>query len=224
MFISKNQKIIFYHIPKNAGNSIKEFLYERCNDGKFLTGLLFDIFCQKNPQVRTAEYRRGISLGNENLIIDSIDFIHLNQEQSKELLKEIYSDMCFDNYVEFVVVRNPYDRLKSFFNFQLVEPFKIYQNVMDLLLDIKNNKVDKKLDWFVRGQLDYINHPLTNNFKIFRYEDNSCEKFLQTFFHTDRKIGHFNVSPTKVEKLTEQEKNLYYELYEEEFKRLGYER
>jgi chondroitin 4-sulfotransferase 11 len=89
MIICDKEKFIFIHIPKNSGSSMTESLQKTYEDTKLL------MFCE----------REGINIG--------IDKMHLYYE----VIDQFIPKNILDKYVKFCIVRNPYDKLYSAWNF-----------------------------------------------------------------------------------------------------------
>lgn len=209
MFLSKQEKILFFHIPKTAGTSIRDFLLSECSDGKFINSLIFELFCKHNKNYR---------YNHRDQYFKTPAFNHLTQTEAKIILETL--NLHLENFTEIVVVRNPYHRLQSYYNFVL---HKHYDNIHQLLDDIETNTVDPKL--YFTHQLDYIKNSLTKNLKIFKYERfYECEEFLQTKLKTTKKLPNLNISKQQViDELTIDVKRRISDIFREEFEVLGYE-
>lgn len=205
MFVSKNKKILFFHIPKTAGTSIRQYLFTNCSDGHFFTNLTLNIFIK--------EYNNNFnySILQKELKLPPA-YKHLTQPECNFIIQKIGLDI--DNFHEVVVVRNPYDRLLSYYNFIL---YKNYDHLEKLLDDIEMNNVDPNLHF--RHQLEYVKNPITKNLKIFKYEDFFlCQDFLQSVIGTNKKIPKINVTKNNtMHQLTPKLKERVYKIFEEEF-------
>jgi len=209
MFVSKKKNILFFHIPKTAGTSIHNYLYAECADGAFFTNLMFEKFLKR--------YDGKFNFFKQSQIYQLPEFKHLSQRQGSLILEEL--NLNVKNFIEFVVVRNPYDRLISYYNFIL---HKDYSNMHKLLDDIESNTVDPVLHY--RTQLEYIKNPLTNNLRIFKYERlDECEVFLQDMLGTNQMLPKLNVTTNSfIEGLDKGIKDRVYTIFREEFDLLGY--
>lgn len=221
MFVSKKEKILFFHVPKTAGTSVTNFLYENCSDGKFYYNLNSELFLKEYTSVyhTNIENIHPVKLARKEKSNNLIRFMHLSQSEGSCILKKL--DLNLDDFVEIVVVRNPYERIISYYNFIL---YRKYNNINQLLDAIELNQVDPTLHW--RNQLDYIKNPITRNLKIFKYENlNHCEEFLQTILNTTEKLPKLNVTKKQlVNDLDLDTKQRIYEMFQEEFELLEYEK
>lgn len=93
MVISKKHKFIFIHIPKNAGTSIQEAL--------------------KNVNVREEKQHWAVSQTTKHQSLQDLLKIY---EDSNWLEKKV-KDFDFINYFKFAVVRNPFERMVSLYNY-----------------------------------------------------------------------------------------------------------
>ncbi|KJD33390.1 hypothetical protein PK35_05900 [Tamlana nanhaiensis] len=91
MVISKNKKFIFIHIPKSAGTSIQSALELNLNN----------------------ENHWAVSKTTKHQSLK--DLITLYEHSN--FLEKLVQDFSFLNYYKFAVVRNPFDRLLSLYNY-----------------------------------------------------------------------------------------------------------
>lgn len=210
MFVSKNKNLLFFHIPKTAGTSLRTYLYENCKDSKYFTQLTFSMFVQQYPN-------SGFRWRTTKQAFELPAYLHLSQPESNFIIKNLNFNL--ENFTELVIVRNPYDRLISYYNFVL---YKNYNDMNKFLDDLELNKIDPNLHF--RYQLDYIKNPVTKNLKIFKYENLiDCEKFLQEIIGTDKVIPKMNITNNSyIETLEPYTKERIYKLFEEEFDILEY--
>ena len=89
MIICDKEKFIFIHIPKNSGTAMTESLQKTYEDTKLL------MFCERD----------GINIG--------IDKMHLYYE----VIEQFIPKNILNKYVKFCIIRNPYDKLYSSWNF-----------------------------------------------------------------------------------------------------------
>ena len=213
MFLSKIKKLIFFHVPKTAGSSLKNFLVRNCKDGSYYNHLFYDL-CLKETKYDIK------SLGEKTNTISNPFFSHISQSEFVKLSEGLNLDL--DNFTEIVIVRNPYDRLLSYYNFTLYNNYP----TIDLLLDDLEKSVDLAHKIYFRSQLDYIKQPVSKNLMIFKYEElEKCEQFLQHYLNTSDELPEMNVTEySKLTVLSDKTKERCYELFKEEFKLLGYEK
>ena len=89
MLICEKKKFIFIHIPKNSGTAMTNEIQKRYNQSQIL---------------RDVE-RNGINIG--------IDKMHLYYD----VIYKFISKEILDNYIKFCIIRNPYNKLYSAWNF-----------------------------------------------------------------------------------------------------------
>lgn len=130
--ICHHYKCIFVHIPKNAGQSVEHVFLN-------LIGLNW-----RTRAPLLLRYNDNPDLGPERLA-------HLTAEQYVSC-KHAPQDM-FDEYFKFAFVRNPWDRMVSFYK------YLGYDNKMEFNIFVKEHfirKIQQRVWWFVRPQTDYI--------------------------------------------------------------------
>ena len=213
MFFSKIKKLIFFHAPKTAGSSLKNFLVRNCKDGSYYNHLFYDL-CLKETKYDIK------SLGEKANTISNPFFSHITQSEFVKLSEGLHLDL--DNLAEIVIVRNPYDRLLSYYNFTLYNNY----STIDLLLDDLEQTSDIGHKLFFRSQLDYIKQPVSKNLLIFKYEElEKCELFLQQYLKTSDKLPKMNITEySKLTALSDKTKERCYEIFKKEFELLGYEK
>jgi len=128
LVISDKYKYIFFHLPKNAGVSISSYLIAqefKLRLKKNINYLTPYIFGKKNNFYISRENK----FYNFNSHITCFDFF------------ELVSEKLFKNYFKFAVVRNPFDRAVSRYEYsKKIEPFfKNFSFEEFLIFDLKNN-------------------------------------------------------------------------------------
>ena len=213
MFFSKIKKLIFFHVPKTAGSSLKNFLVRNCKDGSYYNHLFYDL-CLKETKYDIK------SLVEKTNTIKNPFFSHITQSEFVKLSEGL--NLNLDNFAEIVIVRNPYDRLLSYYNFTLYSNYP----TIDLLLDDLEHSNDIGHKLFFRSQLDYIKQPVSKNLLIFKYEElEKCELFLQQYLKTSDRLPEINVTEYNKHKVLDYKtKQRCYDLFKDEFEFLGYER
>ena len=103
MIISDKNKFVFIHIPKNSGTAMTKVLQKTYEN----TELLYA--CERN----------GINIG--------IDKMHLYYD----VIDKFISKNVLDNYFKFCIIRNPYNKLYSAWNFIKIRHG--YSNVNDFV-------------------------------------------------------------------------------------------
>lgn len=194
--ISHKLKFIFVHIPKTSGNSLSLYLKDIVNDGVIQrdnnlgknSGI--DIICEKT--------KTGIK--HENI----------------DYYRRIYGEKIND-YFKFTIVRNPYDRMLSFYFFEktirnqtfnrsefirFVTKCKSFQ--YDYIDDSCHtihyeNLIDelKNIDCF-KGVVDFEDYPKLNS-------SANCKELYHKVYDNDEEL-----------------KNIIFEKFKKEFEMFGY--
>ena len=104
LIISKKNKLIFFHIPKNAGTTVSDALLK--NENYYYPWVILSKILRKFKK-------------KDNFFFDNFQKkIHLfiSHETVKTIEMKISSEI-YDNFFKFAVVRNPYSRFVSRYNY-----------------------------------------------------------------------------------------------------------
>lgn len=218
MFISQEHKLIFFHIPKTAGTSILSILNRSSMDNNLRIKNIIGQNLLKIVKEEQSEVDK---------IYQSKTWppMHINQTKIRKSLE--LSDINTRNFFEFVIVRNPYDRILSLYNFSNYYTPNITS--LDQLLDTceENINIDSYFNFWFKSQMTWIENPLTDKVNIFKYEE--LDKFWD-FIRSRLKIElpivpHANATKQKtVSELSKSQKDRIYNMFKNEFDRLGYDR
>ena len=161
MAISHRHKFIFIHIPKCGGSSIENSL------SKFTK-----LDLMNNPRPLSDE-----QIESRNLYVTG-SLHRLARHLSAREIKALMKDQKFQDYYKFSIVRNPYSRLVSYYNFirQLKSPDRKKLQVR-LVLDSDNFK-----DFVVNAlQVEEINLFFNQHKYIFDEDENNLMDFIGKF-------------------------------------------
>ena len=192
--ISHLLKFIFIHIPKTSGNSLSIYLKD----------LISNIVIQRESKMGE---NQGISIICEK---NKKDIKHKNIKY----YENIYGKKIKD-YFKFTIVRNPYDRILSFYFWSKGKKNQVF-NKKEFINFVKNNQ---------SFQYRYIN----NTFHIIHYENlidelKNIECFKNIVDFNNYPILNASSNSTKnYNKILDKElKNLIYNKYKKDFKLFGY--
>lgn len=229
MHYSIEKKLFFFHIPKTAGTSILTKLIEYCPDSK-----------ETRNSIESASYKTFLKNQNNHAIRQLPSHEHVTQSEFKQLMG--ISMPTYDNsFTEFVVVRNPLDRVLSQYNYEQARAGKwenatecSFEHFLDVyecflngeIVDVQTTSITQPIYWY-RSQLDWTSNPLTNNLRIFKFEDiHKLWDFLSTDFDIPEPehLNKLNRGTKYIDKgsLTQHQKNRVYAMFEEEFDILNY--
>jgi hypothetical protein len=199
MLMSTSHKFIFFHIPKNAGTSIRTALNSYCNI--------------------SSQYPEFINQLTE--IKKTHSLVHVKQKNVRNLVKKLKIDLS--EYLEFVIVREPLNRLISLYNYHGVEQgFKnFYQYAIDTAIGRKNNNVSLTR----HSQLDWITDPLTNNLTIYKLEELDKELVLNNLTVSLTEKQNVNLAKKiSLENIRDHEIKFCLDFLSEEYEILGYKK
>jgi len=197
MVLCHEKSCIYIHIPKTAGTSIEQFI--RDND----TNNLLFIGVQNNRSLQ-----------------------HLTAYELRLMIPQFYK-----TYYKFSIVRNPYDRLLSeyYWNPSKNLGYKYGKSKKDFLEKVKdivkNNKYFYNIynDHFIPQYnfLFYKNKLLIN--QLFKYEDLEwVTKYLKKKLNIRRNFPILNKNNIEKEEWTNEEKEIIYDLYKNDFIHFNY--
>lgn len=199
-------KIIFIHIRKTGGNSITLFLKDYVSD-----------------IVLTKESKLGKIDGIE--IISELDGKEKIKHNYLQWYFENYSEKIFNNYTKFAVVRNPYDRMMSYYFYKSKQKpnqktkfeRKVFIRVLFALdTQVKYLKVDGKIPRDViivkyENMIDEMS-------RIEKLKNMDWNKFPQIDVSKNSILGNNKYQ----EFLTDELKKLIYKKFKEDFEIFGY--
>jgi len=222
LFISQEHKLIFFHIPKTAGTSIVSIL-NRSSMGNNLR--IKNIIGQNLLKIVKEEQREVDKIYQSK----AWPPMHINQTKIRKTLE--LSDISTRNFFEFVIVRNPYDRILSLYNYSNYYSNYYTPNIisLDQLLDTceENLNVDSYFDFWFKSQMTWIKNPLTDKVNIFKYEElDQFWNFIRARLDIElSQVPHVNATKQKtISELSKSQKDKIYNMFKDEFDILGYDR
>ncbi len=218
MFISQEHKLIFFHIPKTAGTSILSILNRSSMDNNLR---IKNIIGQNLLKIVKEEQREVDKIYQSK----TWPPMHINQTKIRKALE--LSEISTRNFFEFVIVRNPYDRILSLYNFSNYYTPNITS--LDQLLDTceENINVDSYFNFWFKSQMSWIENPLTDKVNIFKYEElDQFWNFIRARLNIElSQVPHANATKQKtVSELSKSQKDRIYNMFKDEFDALGYDR
>jgi hypothetical protein len=218
LFISQEHKLIFFHIPKTAGTSILSILNRSSMDNNLR---IKNIIGQNLLKIVKEEQREVDKIYQSK----TWPPMHINQTKIRKALE--LSEISTRNFFEFVIVRNPYDRILSLYNFSNYYTPNITS--LDQLLDTceENINVDSYFNFWFKSQMSWIENPLTDKVNIFKYEElDQFWNFIRARLNIElSQVPHANATKQKtVSELSKSQKDRIYNMFKDEFDALGYDR
>lgn len=181
--ISHKLKFIFIHIPKTSGNSLSLFLKEYIDNEVII-------------RASNMGENQGISILCEKTKCNI-------KHKSIEYYKNIYNKNIINNYFKFTIVRNPYDRILSFYFFTKGKSNKTFHRNEFIMFLYKCNSFQYK----------YID----NSFHVIHYENLNDElKNINCL----KEVVNFDLYPTL--NSSSNFKNRYKTLFDKQLKDLVY--
>jgi hypothetical protein len=198
MVVCNEKKCIFIHIPKTGGTSIEQFIKDNNKNTLLFIGV------RNNRSMQ-----------------------HLTAYELKMLVPNIYK-----KYYKFSIVRNPYDKLLSEYYWN-PSAYKNGTSKKDFLKKVteiiktKNYFENIYNDHFI-PQYNFVfnknkNRLLVN--QLFKYEDLEwVGNYLKKKLKISRNFPYLNKNNIEKENWNEEEKEIIYNLYKNDFLFFGYEK
>jgi hypothetical protein len=204
MVWDNQKKILFVHIPKSGGTTIEHHM-----------GAI------NNPN-------KGYKRNTNNKAMQ-----HLTIEEYNAL----FDDKRFDNYCKFTIVRNPYDKMLSEYywtdlpiGYKDKHSFDYFLGAVSDIVINKNYNYTFLHDHFT-PQKEFITDENNNIIvdKIFKFEEfNEVVEFVQMYYPNINTTVHNKIKTAKSKNsrltLNDKQKNIIYNLYEDDFILLGYDK
>lgn len=178
LVISKKYKYIFFHLPKNAGVSVSSYLIDqelKLRIIKKINYLTKFFFRKKNSFLLTSKYQ----------------ILRFNSHISCYQFFEIAEFDQFKDYYMFAVVRNPFDRMVSRYEYskKINKKFKQFTFEDFVSYDLKNNI--RVLNQFKFLTIDKKNK-LINNFIKFENLNYDLNIVSNKLFNKNHNLLHLN--------------------------------
>jgi hypothetical protein len=200
--ILPEQKVLFLHIPKTAGQSVTRFLFEGINRPFRLKDNYYSL------------------VNNTKFKLDGPEHYHhctLDEYVKLGLVNNL------DQFFKFTIFRNPYTRFVSAFYFNQ-ERYK-YKTYKEFIVFFENHTHNLRSDLFRHfvTQTWYIDYNLKNLDKIFYFEKlNDFISFFQNKFKFKNQLSYDNVNNFSHKKLDNYTISFINEYYKRDFELLGY--
>jgi len=178
LIISDKYKYIFFHLPKNAGVSVSSYLIKQ--------ELKLSI-------KKSIDYFRSFIYGKNNnfYITKNLEIINFNSHITCFNFFKLFDEKLFDDYFKFAVVRNPFDRAVSRYEYtkKISKQFKNFSFEDFLVYDLKNNL--HVLNQYEFCTKDHNNICLE---KVIKFENLNEElnEISKNIFKKNHKIQHLN--------------------------------
>jgi hypothetical protein len=144
LIISNKYKYIFFHLPKNAGTSVSNKLFEKEN---FL-------FLKKSIIYLLRAIGNKKRAYNFYFCNKKYKFILFNSHSSVREIENTIHHNTFESYYKFAIIRNPFDRFVSrflYFN-KIDKNFKYKDFKQFILWDLKHEKVLKQKKFLLNNK------------------------------------------------------------------------
>jgi len=217
-----NTNITFIHIPKNAGSSIEYIGYNNGYTwGKYY---FYDFYISYLLDKIVIYYK----INYHSFLFNYFFKILRKSFQSVHHLPESYKNnkRLIENKVSFLVIRNPYNKILSNYNFLNYDNDEINVFIKKNIIDLKNNIKRKNVYHFFIPQHEYLLH----NTEILRFEniDNDFKNFCKKHNLKDMTLPKHNISNNKkkinINHLNKESLNLINQFYIRDFELFNYEK
>jgi len=221
LIISDKHKYIFFHLPKNAGTSVSNFLLENENYKFFKKSIMFLLRTFKNKNIAYNFYLTAQNIKEKNFYQLSIKLFNSHSSVSK--IQSIIEPVIFDSYHKFVVVRNPFDRFVSRYLYfkKINKKFHNYEFIEFLKWDLTSGRIANNQYQFLLNKDGKIGVDT-----ILRFEniDTDFKKLIEKFNFKNEKLTRLNYTNNDNYKsfYTKECKNLIYEYCKKDLEFFNY--
>ena len=195
LVISKKNKLIFFHIPKNAGTSMSSALLK--NENYYYPWVILSKILRKFKKT-------------DNFFFDNFQkkiYLFSSHETVVSVEKKI-SNEIFNNFFKFAIVRNPYSRFVSRYNYMKQTNTLKELNFSEFLKNhVKKSLITDKQYKFLLNKEGKIGVD-----KILKFE-----QINQEIIELSEKI---NLNPSKFKKLNTSTIDEYRNYYDNETKKI----
>jgi len=203
--ISEQHKIIFIHIFKTGGQSLDHF------------------FGWNKQKVKNSIVNKNLKYRSSHSCSEYLNLLEDSGFASN------FDEDCWNKYFKFAIVRNPYDRVISFYHYlqnkfkfkigfnEFIKLFHTNQKLLMQKTRISKSHLEdmkKTMCWFLDKDID----------KIYRFEDSSTWTEIAKLNSINNEIEHSNKSKHKhySEYYNEESKKIIELLYKEDLDRFNY--
>ena len=201
VLISHKKKFVFIKNIKVAGSALEAVLSKYCYHDEKICKLIEARTCSNNgyrPYLYEINTKDGfISGGGKTRPTDVIK--HKLAQHARSILIQNKFPNSFDNYFKFCIVRNPYDRIVSRFNWDkrcniLNKNVSFKQYILHQNLEGRVNRMNE--DWFDRCTI--YGKPCCDYYiKFDNLEDGIKEVFNKLNINENPNIKKININPIK---------------------------
>lgn len=196
LVISKKNKLIFFHIPKNAGTSMSSALLK--NENYYYPWVIF------------SKILRKFKKKTDNFFFDNFQkkiYLFSSHETVESVEKKISTEI-FNNFFKFAIVRNPYSRFVSRYNYMKQTNTLTELNFSEFLKKhVKKSLITDQQYKFLLNKQGKIGVD-----KILKFE-----QINQEIIELSEKI---NLNPSKFKKLNTSTTDEYKNYYDNETKKI----
>jgi hypothetical protein len=215
MILDDNNKFLFIHIPKTGGSTIKNSLvYEKSNNQ----------YTSLRQVIQINQPKKLIKIDDEDRIINSHNSIY-----------QISRSVRIDNYFKFAFVRNPWDRIVSYYHY-LIQYWDLSKDhpltFRDWVLNSQSKEEHSFLDHHNARmtQFNYVSNPKTKELLldfIGRFENlqEDFDKVCKIIDIPSQKLIPINTSRHEhyTKYYNEDTKNIIGDYYRKDVEYFGYE-
>jgi hypothetical protein len=213
--ILHSKRTIFIHVPRTAGTSVTQFLKEYFNALDVPENL--EIY--KKDLLSKGYSSAGIKkIINSEKIKEQIMNYKFSKHATAKYYLDLYGEEVFKSYFKFSIIRNPWERMVSWYIHGTEKPFKEKAFIEWLPLKKNDNQIkfieiDGKIAVDKLCRYENLKKDLTEVFKKLSIPDEQVNN-LPVLYKTDRK-------PYK-KYYNDSSKKLVGEMFSEEIKKFGY--
>lgn len=184
MYLNAASKIIFFHVPKNAGTTVQSLFVKKYGKGETLTRAI-DVSHMTPKHVKLL-YDLNLSIFSLYMIsrnpYDSEISYYLYMIKNKShRYNQVIARLSFDEYLEWRVINPGVSQIDYYFEGMVVFQFErmdlLYKHFSFDKAVVKNTSGSRKRKFYTKASADIVYNLRKADFRQFKYSKDSWSRY-----------------------------------------------